>query len=109
VAEAFVSKALMFSITESSGVEGPTLVVHGAIDLANAPALLNRGRRAIAGGGVLTLDLSDVDMVDSVGIGVLLGLRKAARDSGDTILLTAISPQVSASLESHGVSHLFLP
>ena len=82
-------------------------VVHGALDLANAPSLLTRGRRAIGSCGRLAVDLEDVDVLDAIGIGVLLGLRKAAKDSGADFVLVAASAAVSASLEAHEVDRLF--
>jgi len=96
----------VFSITEHVDEGAVVLVVHGSLDLANAPALLARGRRVLANSGRLTLDLADVDVLDAIGIGVLLGLRRAAVNSDGELGLVASSAAVDASLTSHGVAHL---
>ncbi|MDG2263151.1 MAG: STAS domain-containing protein [Actinomycetota bacterium] len=99
----------MFSITEQADDDGVVLVVHGSLDLATGPALLTRGRRSVGDGRSLSLDLSDVDLVDAVGIGVLIGLRKVVVESGGSFAITAPSAAAMASFAAHEVDRLLAP
>ena len=56
------------------------LSVYGDLDLHGAPTLRARLRRALADstGAVVVVDLSEVGVVDDIGVGVLLGLRRLA-------------------------------
>ena len=98
----------MFRITTQTGDGGATLlVVHGALDLANAPALLAQGKRAVASGSSVSLDLGDVDVLDEIGIGVLLGLRRRAGAAGVAFAVVEASSVVADSFAAHGVADLF--
>ena len=56
------------------------LAVHGEIDMASAPALRQEVVREVADGSrKLIIDLSDVDFIDSIGLGVLVGALKRVR------------------------------
>ncbi len=70
-------------------------VISGRIDLRSAPDLKDQGAAALAAsGGTLVLDMSDVEFIDSSGLGVLIGLqRESDRMSGR---LAIVSPRGSA-------------
>ena len=63
--------------------------VSGRIDLRSAPELRDTAMAALAAGnGVLVLDLSAVEFIDSSGLGVLIGLeRESQRLHGRLVLV----------------------
>lgn len=75
-----------FTISES----GPWTIlhVHGEIDMSTAPSV-RREVVDLVGEGVrwLVLDLTDVDFVDSTGLGVLVGALKRVRAAGGDMTL----------------------
>ncbi len=84
------------------------LVVHGALDLASAPVLRAKARQAIAGveRGVV-VDVSDVEFVDSVGIGVLLGMRRRLANNDAALVIAGLAGAARTALEATGVVELF--
>ena len=64
------------------GVLRLTLVGGDALDTHSAPLVKLQARRLIDGNSDVVVDLSCVEFVDSVGLGVLVGLFKAARFHG---------------------------
>lgn len=72
-----------------------TVRVRGEIDLATAPrlraSLIDVDRR---GRHQLEVDLHDVDFVDSVGLGVLFGALRRARQAGGGLRVVAVSEPV---------------
>lgn len=88
---------------------GVTIVrIRGEIDLATAPRLradlqdLDRG-----GHHRLVLDLGFVDHIDSVGLGVLLGALRRARQAGGSATVTAASAPVARLFALLGIDTVF--
>lgn len=73
----------------SRGVAGHTVVeVHGEVDVYTAPMLRERLTELIGGGArSVVVDLSQVEFLDSTGLGVLVGTQKRLRISGGTLAL----------------------
>lgn len=84
------------------------LRIHGEIDLATAPRLraelqaLDR-----AGRSHLHLDLADVELIDSAGIGVLIGAQRRARQAGGEVSVGNLTPAVAALFDLLGLHALF--
>ena len=57
--------------------------------------------------GRLEIDLGDVTFIDSSGLGALISLRNAARESGANLVLVRMSPAVARFFELAGVSDSF--
>jgi anti-sigma B factor antagonist len=81
---------------------GSWLVVHvtGELDLATAPAF----RQAVV--GAISVDTADVvvdltacDYLDSIGVGLLLGVLKRARTHGGRLVLVSDTPRIVRVLE----------
>lgn len=77
---------------ESRDVDGRTVIeVGGEIDVYTAPKLRDTITNVV-GGGVydLIIDLSDVEFLDSTGLGVLVGgLKKVRANDGSLSLICA--------------------
>jgi anti-sigma B factor antagonist len=77
--------------------EGGQPVVHvvGEIDVANAGLFRRELDAALArGSGTITIDFSGVGFIDSSGIGVLVGVLKAAQAQGGGV--TILDPTASS-------------
>ena len=77
----------------------------GEIDLAAVPEL-RRAMRAVTVDGVATVDVTAVTFIDSVGVGLLLGGARRARDAGGELTLTVIEGRVRDTLIAFGVDRL---
>lgn len=84
----------IFSVECSPGdrLDAVTVRVRGEIDLASAPrlraALLDVDRR---GHRYVEVDLGAVDLVDSAGIGVLIGALRRARLAGGDLRIISVA------------------
>lgn len=67
-----------------------TIPLKGEIDVATVPPLREEIYAAIEanGGQVLTLDLSELEFIDSTGLGLLVGALKRARLGGGDLVIT---------------------
>jgi anti-sigma B factor antagonist len=86
------------------------MVVHlqGEVDLASAPQvrrglyeLIDRGSHRIA------VDLTDVEFMDSTGLGVLIGALKRLRENEGAMALAGIRPSVARVFEVTGLDRIF--
>jgi anti-anti-sigma factor len=93
-------------VTSSSA---PHLVLSGEIDMAVAPDLRNAGAMMAkdVAPGRLEVDLGDVTFIDSSGLGALISVRNASRQSGARLVLVRVNPTVARFLELSGVKDSF--
>ena len=76
------------------------LSVGGDLDVVGAPDLRQAVVAAVAGGSrLLVLDLSDLDFVDSFGIGAVVGALKRLRQRGGDLALVCPSPRIRRVFE----------
>jgi anti-anti-sigma factor len=77
----------------------------GAIDLATRDELLAAGTEALDGNECqrLTVDLADVDFIDSTGLGTLVELHRAAEDGGQEFIVANPSARARRILEITGL------
>jgi anti-sigma B factor antagonist len=75
------------------------LIVVGDLDLASAPSFRSAALAATAEDGDVVVDLTGCDLLDSVGVGLLLGLHRRLRASGRTLCVVCDEPRVRRVLE----------
>jgi phospholipid transport system transporter-binding protein len=85
--------------------EGPRLVVSGAVTLGNAAALLEEGRRHIAE-GVQTVDLGEVNEMDSALLAVLLAWLRDARGRNKNLSFVNLPESLRTIAQLYGVDRL---
>jgi phospholipid transport system transporter-binding protein len=85
--------------------EGPRLVVSGAVTLGNAATLLEEGRRHIAE-GVQTVDLGEVNEMDSALLAVLLAWLRDARSRDKKLSFVNLPESLRTIAQLYGVDRL---
>lgn len=82
---------------ETSTQEGVAKVsVTGEVDVSNAPELRQALEAALASGAKeVAVAMENVPYIDSTGIGVLVGVARAAKDAG--VRFTIVRPQRNVS------------
>ena len=80
----------------------------GEVDLYTAPRL-REGLRLLLdeGGRFLTLDLSELDFIDSTGLAELVGALKRFRQVGGEVVLYCPSRSIAKVLEISGLDRVF--
>ena len=85
--------------------EGARLVVSGAVTLGNATLLLEEGRRHIAE-GVQTVDLAEVNEMDSALLAVLLAWLRDARSRDQKLSFVNLPESLRTIAKLYGVDRL---
>jgi anti-sigma B factor antagonist len=84
------------------------LRVAGEVDVYTAPRVRERIRELAAGGAVhLIADLSEVDFLDSTGLGVLVGGLKRLREDGGSLALVITAPRILRVFQITGLTKAF--
>ena len=84
------------------------LRVTGEVDVYTAPALRERIRELAARGAVhLIADLTQVDFLDSTGLGALVGGLKRLREDGGSLALVITTPRVLRVFQVTGLTKAF--
>jgi anti-sigma B factor antagonist len=87
--------ATELSIKRRDEAGGVLLALSGELDVVTAPALEQRLREALSEPGAhVTLDLSDLEFVDSAGVSVLIKAKQDAESRGRTLVLARATEQV---------------
>ena len=82
--------------------------VHGEIDAFTAPKLKQEIIRQMEGGIVrLAIDLSEVNYIDSAGLGALIGGLTRIRDRGGRLALICPVPRITRIFEITGLNRIF--
>jgi len=84
-----------FSVLVSTDGDRATVALRGELDLSG----VDRARQAIteaedSNAGLLVLDLSELDFIDSTGLEVMLRAARRAHDSGRRLIVTRPSHSV---------------
>ena len=78
-----------------------------AIDSANAAEIKAEALRLLGDAPDVVVDLSDVEFLDSAGVGVLVGLFKNARLRGGRARFCGLTPGVRSVLELIQLDRIF--
>jgi anti-sigma B factor antagonist len=96
---------LVVTILEDEAV----ISVIGELDFSTAPSLRAQILELINGGSSsLVIDLSQMDFVDSSGLGVLVAAMKRVRERDGRLMLRSPSANTSKVLEVSGLDKLLL-
>jgi anti-anti-sigma factor len=88
-------------VSIASGYE---LAVSGRLDVHQAADVRDALHAAIAAGtGDLVVDVSDVELVDVTGLGVLIGAHQRASRAGRRLVLCDAGPRLSRMLRATGL------
>ena len=86
---------MLFALDVSTQQGWAVLAVVGELELATAPRLRQRVVGLVADGCThIIIDLSGVDFVDSVGLGVVVGALHRARSRGGEVAVVGAVPRV---------------
>lgn len=97
-----------FEVAVDEGPDGPLLRVRGEVDVYTSPALRDELYRLIDGGATnVTLDLADMDFIDSSGLGVFVGALKRIRERDGDLRLRSLQPSTRKVLEITGLTQVF--
>lgn len=89
--------------------DGARLKLAGEVDFSTVATLRDAGMQAMSQPGCnrLTIDLSEVTFLDSMGIGVLVELRNTTIDKGMSLIVAYPSEAVRRLLELTGLEPFF--
>ena len=88
--------------------EGCELALSGRMDASSATEMREALHSAIeSGAGDLVVDVSGVDMVDAIGLGVLLGAHRRAAQAGRRVVLRDASPRLMRILRLARLHRVF--
>lgn len=83
------------AIETSTHGDATVLALDGDIDLQTAGPLRDRLAELTTPGRIVVVDLSDVDFLDSSGLGTFVGAANALRAAGGSLRLACPRPHVS--------------
>jgi anti-sigma B factor antagonist len=100
---------LVVDVEGRPGVTGLAVVTaRGEIDLGSAPRLRDVAvDRLMAGEHTLVMDLSEVEFLDSTGLGTLVAILKRARSLGGDVALVITSGRIRKPFELTGLTAAF--
>jgi anti-sigma B factor antagonist len=85
------------------------ILVEGDLDLSTAPEVRSAFQRCLAEGSVrFVVDLTGCDLIDSAGLGVLLGLLRRSRAAGGDLQLVVPDHHVREVFESVDLDRVFV-
>src|SRR5262249_58917327 len=86
---------------QTGAIEGDRVVLTGRLDATTAGQVRAVLHAAVLDGvGELTVDMSEVEALDAVGLGVLMGSHRLAEAGGRALVLTRCPPRVAPLLRA---------
>ena len=77
------------------------------IDVGNSDAFKDQALQEIAGNPRVILDASPISFFDSAGMGILLSLKKKARENGGDLFLVGLRPAIHEIFQMIGFDAVF--
>ena len=99
--------AVLVAVDVSEQAGRAVVTVSGDVDLATAPELRSRLADVVQGGLPVVVDLDGVDVLDSTGLGVLIGARRRARQSGADLVLVCAEGRLTDLLAVTDLDKVF--
>lgn len=100
-------EAFRVDVTDDDGVVA-TLKLVGELDAAATDKLRDAANAQMTRGvDRIVLDLSELDFIDSTGLGAMLGVLKRLREKDGELALSAVSPRVQKLLDLTGLDKAF--
>jgi anti-sigma B factor antagonist len=94
--------------TDEKGNKLVTVQCHGRLVNQTASELREIVKPLIPQGGTITIDLTDVKFMDSMGLGTLVGLKVSAVNEGFcTLTLVNLTPRIQELLRLTHLTSLF--
>ena len=98
-----------FAIHMESSDEAATVRCSGRLTYTTAPQLRSEVKRLLPQTRVVTIDFTDVTLVDSMGLGTIAGLYASARAAGCELKVVNLSPRVRELFSVTRILSLFEP
>ncbi|MBV8949723.1 MAG: STAS domain-containing protein [Actinobacteria bacterium] len=94
--------------TRAGTADAPELAIRGEVDVSTSAGLRDELYRLIDGGATrVVIDCSEMDFIDSSGLGVLVGALKRMREKDGEVVLRALNPSARKVFEITGLTKLF--
>ncbi len=88
--------------------EAPELAIRGEVDVSTSAALRDELYGIVDGGARrVVVDCSEMDFIDSSGLGVLVGALKRVREKDGELVLKSLNPSARKVFEITGLTKLF--
>jgi anti-anti-sigma factor len=98
-----------FKLASDTQGSAATLRLQGDLDVAAAPDLRATVVNLISEGRTtIVFDCSQLDFIDSTGLGVLIGARARCLAANGSVELTGVKPALQRLLAVTGIESLFL-
>src|SRR3954449_940648 len=92
-----------FSIDTTSAGPMAQITPHGDLDIASAPQLSHAFESLAGRYDAVTVDLTDVDFMDSAGLTALFLFSRAAEREGVELTVTGVHGEVATVMEMTGL------
>jgi anti-sigma B factor antagonist len=97
----------MHLAVEVGQLDGTTVVTaRGEIDFGSAPRFRDAVLSHLAPGRVTVIDLSEVELVDSIGLGTIVAVLKRARTLGGDLALVIARDRIRRPFELTGLTEI---
>lgn len=94
--------------TRGGTADAPVLAIRGEVDVSTSAALRDELYGIVdTGARRVVVDCSEMDFIDSSGLGVLVGALKRVREKDGEIVLRSLNPSARKVFEITGLTKLF--